>query len=891
MLDIYQGFYQNIWPLKNKSILLNYKKANVLVKAPIWSWKSFLFFDGPIFALYKTSDRTIINKDSKKWQIQLLFSQDDNFFLVVRNLTQTKTWKDSAKTFLYSIVKDKTFVDYLEQIKTDEILQTQQNDILTLLRFNQVQLEDLTTNFKQETELQQTLNDLLPPKEVALSTIFLPQNSENIFEIAPSQRISILKKVFWILWIDDAKKIIDEKKREVYWELKSRENIETYKERFTQVLTSISEYLNKLNFKTGLESFFSEINELGLEKLDINSLKEIKINYDDILSEIKNRQNNYILANEKYENLQEQILEKSKQMLSLQWELKEIDSESSKLVKISDNLEKEKTRLDELNALILKINKKYENLDKAYEKNLKLKTNITQEKQNYEKIILEIEKIQTSIKKLSEKKPVDFDKLEKLKKENEKIKEELSKLTKIDFEFYKFEDKIPKTEKELENLISYIEMEGKTYKQLILKLEADLKDIEDDLKQIIQQESTKKKFFCEKISWDCPFIEQILWDSWNKLLAQQKAKLLARKDKLTKELKQILDKRNYLANYRKEKQISKLLEQLKQIEKLKINLEKNTEELQKYSKMQEEFSHISWQIKQLQANLEDLKKQKQLVQEKIDKLNSSLDSEVFSLYEEYKNLQKEKEKIQNNISDYSKDILKISKLDTEKKNLEKQIKQLENDLTLLKKTKLELEEKLRELKVVYSQSIEDEKYLAQIKEYLWVYNEILKDFNENKIKLLNLKNKYNILKDLSNIFGKELVIYVFSDYLQSLEELINYFISDIVNFTLHIQLDEKWENLDIFVEDEYWRRPVSSLSWWQKTALRIWWILWISKLQNAKMLFLDETINNFDQDSVQLIASKIKEFVQSNDMKFYMITHSEILQQSDIWTDIVELKI
>jgi ABC-type uncharacterized transport system ATPase component len=73
--------------------------------------------------------------------------------------------------------------------------------------------------------------------------------------------------------------------------------------------------------------------------------------------------------------------------------------------------------------------------------------------------------------------------------------------------------------------------------------------------------------------------------------------------------------------------------------------------------------------------------------------------------------------------------------------------------------------------------------------------------------------------------------------------------------------------------------------------LRIGWILGINKLQNSKLLFLDETIHNFDQESVQLIANKIKEFTEENDIKFYMITHSDILQQSDIWTEIVELQI
>jgi ABC-type uncharacterized transport system ATPase component len=57
------------------------------------------------------------------------------------------------------------------------------------------------------------------------------------------------------------------------------------------------------------------------------------------------------------------------------------------------------------------------------------------------------------------------------------------------------------------------------------------------------------------------------------------------------------------------------------------------------------------------------------------------------------------------------------------------------------------------------------------------------------------------------------------------------------------------------------------------------------------MLFLDETINNFDQESVHLIAQKIREFIDENDMKFYMITHSDILQAMNIWTENVQLKL
>jgi DNA repair exonuclease SbcCD ATPase subunit len=114
-------------------------------------------------------------------------------------------------------------------------------------------------------------------------------------------------------------------------------------------------------------------------------------------------------------------------------------------------------------------------------------------------------------------------------------------------------------------------------------------------------------------------------------------------------------------------------------------------------------------------------------------------------------------------------------------------------------------------------------------------------------------------------------------------------LQDVVDFKLIISLNESGDKLDIYIEDEKWKRDVKSLSGGQKTALRIARILWINKLQNSKVLFLDETINNFDEQSVYNIAQKIKEFTETNAQKFYMITHSEVLQQMDIRDKTLEL--
>jgi hypothetical protein len=60
-----------------------------------------------------------------------------------------------------------------------------------------LQLEEI--KFKTTTELQKFLSQLLPPKEVFLSTTFLMQDSENIFEMSPSDRINVFKNIFGLV--------------------------------------------------------------------------------------------------------------------------------------------------------------------------------------------------------------------------------------------------------------------------------------------------------------------------------------------------------------------------------------------------------------------------------------------------------------------------------------------------------------------------------------------------------------------------------------------------------------------------------------------------------------------------------------------------------------------
>ena len=91
-----------------------------------------------------------------------------------------------------------------------------QEDIITYntwpLKIDHSQLEEIV--MKNGSDLQQNLNQLLPPEPVFLSTIFLLQDAENIFEMQPAERLIVLKNVFGLLGIDEAKEQVNEERKQ-----------------------------------------------------------------------------------------------------------------------------------------------------------------------------------------------------------------------------------------------------------------------------------------------------------------------------------------------------------------------------------------------------------------------------------------------------------------------------------------------------------------------------------------------------------------------------------------------------------------------------------------------------------------------------------------------------
>lgn len=106
-----------------------------------------------------------------------------------------------------------------------------------------------------------------------------------------------------------------------------------------------------------------------------------------------------------------------------------------------------------------------------------------------------------------------------------------------------------------------------------------------------------------------------------------------------------------------------------------------------------------------------------------------------------------------------------------------------------------------------------------------------------------------------------------------------------------IKLKEESEKLELETKiiDEKGERDVKSLSGGQRTILKLVRMLAISSYLKTEMLFLDETVNNLDAETVGKVAQLLQDFVKQRKMKFYTITHNSEIQAMNIRNQVLEI--
>ncbi|MDR0608355.1 MAG: hypothetical protein LBG52_08745 [Candidatus Peribacteria bacterium] len=181
--------------------------------------------------------------------------------------------------------------------------------------------------------------------------------------------------------------------------------------------------------------------------------------------------------------------------------------------------------------------------------------------------------------------------------------------------------------------------------------------------------------------------------------------------------------------------------------------------------------------------------------------------------------------------------------------------------------------------------------IANILQIIHDIEQLIIDATATKNLVKDLQHQEKLLTNLYTILSKEILLIALDEYLPVLSEIINSFLTQVVDYQISMKIMETAEKLELEAKiyDEKGEREVKSLSGGQRTILKLVRMLAISSYLNTPLLFLDETINNLDIDTIGKVSEMLNNFVKHRTMKFYTVTHNINIQEMDIWDSVIEI--
>ncbi len=797
----------NIGPFLDQTILVNFVKWSHLIQAPIWSWKSFLFFDGPLFGLYKHRTRPILNKRSKQWKVQVLFETDQQHRLIERTLVPTKKWGESVKTKLWSVSLHEDISSYIhkESLSSnswEKVIYKNAQHLDKVIPKASLELIEFTSS----KEIDQTIQELLPPKEVIMSTNILMQESLNVFELPPWERVQVFKHLFWLIWIDEAKDKIFEKRRELQTMIQLKSDTTQDTSKLQSTLWNIKNEF-ELNKSTLQDIKQYNSNTSVAEIRDTHASQGFFSDLHLIWNEISIKDFNFASKDrERLHSLFETIEQELRQLAKTQWVEEERKKQQAHKVSEISRIEREiGVFVHELSSLESKLNAFSVTADDS----------LSKQKKEY----------LTQIQDLEQKIPrKDFEAFWQPIQDSSQL---LLVIQDLIHQWSQLWDQ----KKSIEHNILQIEKSLEETKLWIINLEKQHEDLKKSHKQ-------QTRFECDKINEPCPYVDLINQNAVSALDRQLwhiQAQQLQFKDKLP----------TYLAN-------------IKDLEESNKQIDTSLDKLKKFLKKIEwkKLQMIAEQISIVQSHISEIHVKLEASQHERDKY-TALETQKVGLQTKVQSLTQQKTMYQN-------EVIENNKVSANNMDVKKTIVLYETSKKWIENTIL---------------------YCRQLQELSEQYNK-----HQKEVKIL--QEQLQISKDLYQIFSKELMIVVLQDFLPALQEVLNSYLSQIVEYEIRFLTPGDSQDqleLDIQIVDKLWVRSVKSLSWWQKTILKLVRMLWVASLFRSSFLLLDETINNLDTWTISQVADIIEEFVKSQDITFYVVTHSPQIQQMEIRDNIINI--
>ncbi len=864
-MNILAVSYYNIWPLADTLVSVFFHQGKYLIDAPIGTGKSFLFFDGPLYGLYKYAERKLLNNLSEEWTIKILFSIWGEYYLIVRNLTPWKT-KDSCVSEMYHL-EDVT-TEQLENwtLFKEQSLVVKDVDIADMLVHAWIRLEKITA--KNEVDLNMSITSLLPPREVFVNTAFLMQDSGNIFELTPSNRLLVLKNIFGLLGIDEMKDKMSQIKRDIQTEKKILSDVSEKNTKLKaglgklrSVLWFFREHLSVFDFSPYQEAF--QDLELVYDKVNIEKFaldEQFMVLYQALDEYLKQQsdvfttlQAEYREKEHYYQQLQGQVQSKKQDIVRLQEEKAQLEQKiAASDPEVLERLKQEKKE-------------KYVKLDALFDKTVqrKIKQFIDANSRIFEGFSWheEYTGMKEAIQYL-----IDQGKVMKLEQEN------------LENKILVVKEEYIRSQKELltikQQQVLSLSFQIKQRQQEITSIQDQTKDADERIVHLTTLLEEKLPFYQEKIAPE-DFEHEIQRTTYVDI-QQELADLQQEKTER-------LQKMGLVA----------LQEQLQTYQNDQKHLQAAIDHLQKTCDVLAGAS-VTIPDQDMQARVQQLSKEKEQIAEDIQMIKTFLSGldwkKILDEYAIYLDLQQ-----------------RIKQLDQEiwaKEVLAKTLQQYQ-DACITKQTQIEQEEKqlsglVEEIKskqevcTHLQQKLSDPSYkkltsaLEQLRSFdniLHGLQSLLADHQDTLLKVKHIAQEEVFAKNLYTIFSKDLLLFVLEDNLPVLSDIINNFLAHVVDFSLDMKLVQKGNSLELetMIHDDKWVRETKSLSWGQKVVLKLVWMLSVAVYLQSKMLFLDETINNLDPESIGKVSELIKNFVQQNAIKMYIITHSSEIKSMQIW--------
>jgi len=709
---------KNIWPFVGEKSF-DYRKGKYLISAPIGSGKSFLFFDAPLYGLYKYSTRNMVNVNSTSAHIKITFSEWSKTYRVERKLKPWKV-KDSCETLIY--------------------------------------LGDELQPFKNEIDQQAFLDSILPPKEVFLSTCFLMQDSDNIFDVTPKERLDILRDVFWLWDFEQYKDVLSAKR------IKEKTKLEIDTQIKTQLSEKIGQPENKLtsislDYVTGTYKFPDD-KPLVMSKIDaVKALQtENKLIRDDV---VKLDRDIVELVN-KWNDLE-------RQKSSIQAKLDALDPK-----KLEDLIVEKWAILDDQKSLYESMN---ESLKAVWS--------------SFPDLVLYLSEM------------------------NGKMKANTTKINNL--------------EKEKKTITTTFIREKMQYDLAC----APLGDLKKRLEDIEKGNRSERPYICDRGDGDC---------------------------KGTK-----LANDNYYEN----------------IETKKRDIQRQIDTINNLQRpVWPEFHTIDNDLVFLTTELNIQGESRKWYDIDLFKHNHA----------EYKKHEIRLAQISDAISGFDKSWLEkltqeLTDCNVQLSSTLLQKKHLDSSLETKNARRTEINGLIKQ-----SPNLDGLQKFVEDCDTYWRYQTELSnaciEFETHRAKRKEQKQLVDVCNTLYDLFSRDLLLILLGNTLQSLQDIMNDYLSQVVDYQLKFELVQKDTGkveLDISVYDQRWERNVKSLSGWQRVILRLVWMLTVVTYTQSPLLFLDETINNLDQSTVGKVSELLEAFTKKNDLMFYCVTHSEAIQQMSIW--------